>query len=354
VSALNQLSGSLYSSSNHADGDVKNQQFRNKIDEFLLARAEMRVTKAVEEPTGQLPGVAAITNPVALDILYRTNFSDVKLSDADKVMSVELKIAFVVHGILALNRTNPVEAARQMTALANVLGAEAMQAVFKAIPGNRALPMTDASVKSEIVLYVTKASYKQHLAVAKVMTALNAGLIYTFVGDSEATVKSVRDESNEWVRAMSLKPGLRIPNLAERLISSTEKQFNKTKAPGLQARKGVIIAVADADRGSFQSTDFGVLAMRAPVTNLEYTGSEQTNPAAHTGLVKFSREVAKTGKTMSALKGDLLASILEKLPEFEKYDTKTGRIAITDNSLKSVVARIWQEFQAVVQTAIAA
>ena len=94
--------------------------------------------------------------------------------------------------------------------------------------------------------------------------------------------------------------------------------------------------------------------MRSPIANLEYAESERTNPAAHTGLVKFSREIAKTGKTMSDLKGDLLSKILEKLPEFEKYDPKTGRIAITGNSLKGVVARIWQEFQAVVQTAIAA
>ena len=69
---------------------------------------------------------------------------------------------------------------------------------------------------------------------------------------------------------------------------------------------------------------------------------------------KFFTVVVKTGKKMSELTEGLLAGILEKLPEFDQDAFKKGKIAITDNSLKSVVEKIWQEFQSIVQTAVAA
>ncbi len=327
---------------------VRLQKMADDKWEFKLptkARSEVRV--AIEETAKRLTEVVGNMDPETVDVLLRTHFSDVKIADADKDMDVALKVAFLVHGILELNNSDPVEAARQMTVLANVLGAGAMQTILKALPKEHTLPVSDASVKSTVVFYVTQENYEQHLAVAKIMAVLNAGLTYIFVGDNEVTVQKVTTESRKWVKEMS---GRSIPDLANRLQSSTEKLFNKTMAPALQARTGVILAVADG----FKATDFSVLAMRAPVVKLEYTGSERTNPAAHTGLVKFSREVAKTGKKMSELTEGLLAGILEKLPEFDQDAFKKGKIAITDNSLKSVVEKIWQEFQSIVQTAVAA
>ena len=61
ASSLNQLSGSLYAYSNHADGDAKNRTFRSKIDEFLnpYPKASANVARPVAPPSNLSEGTKA-------------------------------------------------------------------------------------------------------------------------------------------------------------------------------------------------------------------------------------------------------------------------------------------------------
>jgi hypothetical protein len=285
-------------------------------------------------------------NPVALDILVSTKFSNVTAADADKDMAVELKVAFLVHGILELSWTDPAKAVRQMQTLANALGAEAMIKVLSSLPADHVLPVTKEG--GRLTLFLTPGKAKEQLAVIKVMLAFNAGIFIDVVipGDNRQFAQDLKSEYDVWAKEIAGKD-LRIPDIETRLTVRTEKDYSASRAGGVNAN--TLLAVMD--RGAFNSRLFDGLSSKAMIVDLDYTASEEAYPAAYSGLVKLAQKVNRPQfKTLSDLMPKV-AELLQDLPEFVRGQ---GRIAITDYSLKVTLERVWQEFRAVLQTALSA
>ena len=308
-----------------------------------MSRSETRVTlsefaKAIEQRM----------TATDVEVLKEKTINDVSIDKADTVADVALKIAFVVHGILKLNESNPEEAADQMTALALALGANVTAAIKNALPTGHVLPVSNTFARD--VRFVSGASYGQFLESVKVMLVLNPKYECNFVmPDTDAELARTNTRAFEkWASEEKLATF----NISGRVHVMVESEYVAQQARHPK-NANTVFSVSGADQKLFSKVRFDALRSAYMFVDLAIDAQPETVSAATATQVKLALKIGSISRFVSS-NPVLKAEMIRGLEGFDQKALQNGSFAITNESLKSVVARIWQEFQAVVQVAIAA
>jgi|GEM_PF-4948220 len=287
-------------------------------------------------------------DPADVEFLKENAFGDVLVKDADSVKDVALRIAFIVHGILDLDRSDPAKAADQMTTLALALGANLTVAIKNALPQGHVLPVANTFARE--VRFVSGTSYGQFLEAVKVMLVLNPKYECNFVmPDTEAELVRANEEVlQQWARQEKLSAF----NVSGRVRVMTEDAY-MAQYKRDQKKPNTVFSVSDIDQKLFSKVKFKTLRNAYMFVDLSIDAQPETVSAATATQVKLALKIGSLSRFVSS-NPVLKAEMIRGLEGFDQKALQDGSFAITNESLRSVVTRIWQAFQAVVQTAIAA
>ena len=114
-----------------------------------------------------------------------------------------------------------------------------------------------------------------------------------------------------------------------------------------------VFSVSGVDQDLFSKIRFAALRSAYMFVDLAIDAQPGTVSAAAATQVKLALKIGSIKKVRSS-SPVWKAEMVGGLEGFDQKALKGGNIAITNESLKGVIARIWQEFQAIVQTAVAA
>jgi len=283
-----------------------------------------------------------------VEVLKDRKIGDISLDKADTVTDVAVKIAFVVHGILELSVENPEEAADRMTALALALGANITAAIKKALPKDHVLPVSNSFARD--IRFVSGATYGQFVEAVKVMLLLNPKYECNFVmPDAEAeSVRANTKAFEEWASEQKLATF----NISGRIHMMVETDYMAQQAHDSK-NPNTVFSVSSADQNLFRKVRFEALRNAYMFVDLAIDARLETASAATATQIKLALKIGSIPRFASS-NPVLRAEMVRGLEGFDQNALQRGSIAITNESLKSVLVRIWQEFQSVAQTAIAA
>lgn len=289
-------------------------------------------------------------DPRVLRVLKNRTIREVSLDQADTIADVALKIAVIVRGNLDLHKSDPNRAADQMTALALAVGADITAAIKNALPEGHILPASDAIARE--VRFVSQSSYEQYLEAVKVMLILNPSYECTFVmpNGTQQQVTANQKKLSKWINKEKLKDFA----IKGRVRVMTESSYNAAVVKkGTKAN--TVFSVSRADQLSFM--DIQGLRGNNLLVDLDIDQAQPGNVAAATAVqVKLAQKIAqKVGEAAEfSMDASTLPSLVGEIDGLDKNTLREGKVAITDLSLKDVITRIWQEFQAIAATQVAA